>query len=69
MSSEIETLLRSPQGYALAKKAIEAMETHRVWPTPVNFELWVHYMAQRQSPLAQELDRPARRDSFPWETV
>jgi diguanylate cyclase len=49
--------LRSPAAYDLARKAIEVMEAHRVWPTVRNFNLWVHYVSETSSPLAQEIDR------------
>ncbi|ACG78123.1 GGDEF family protein [Phenylobacterium zucineum HLK1] len=56
MSSDVETSLRGPKAYALARKAIEAMEAHQVWPTALNFELWVHYVAAKDSALATEID-------------
>ena len=33
------------------------MVRHKVWPTPLNYELWLHYAADRNSPLAHEIDR------------
>lgn len=57
MSVDVQTALRSPKSYELARKAIEVMEAHQVWPTVRNFELWVHYVAEKESPLAQEIDR------------
>jgi diguanylate cyclase len=33
------------------------MEANHVWPTVRNFELWVHYVTEKQSPLAAEIDR------------
>lgn len=57
MSADVETVLRAPQAYAMARKAIQAMEAHKVWPTPVNFELWVHYLCDKESPLAAEIDQ------------
>ena len=50
MSGDIETSLRAPQAYGLARKAIEAMEAHGVWPTVLNFEIWVHYVGLKASP-------------------
>lgn len=52
MSSAIDPILRSPNAYAWAREAIEAMETHRVWPTALNFELWLHYVAAKDSVVA-----------------
>lgn len=56
MSSDIDSLLRSPKAYLWARKAIEAMEAHRVWPTSLNFELWLHYVAAKDSDVAAEID-------------
>ena len=56
MPSEIDTILRSPQAYAIARKALDAMEAHKVWPTAQNFELWVHYVAAKGTPLAAEIE-------------
>ena len=57
MSADVETSLRAPKAYELARKAIAAMEANKVWPTPVNFELWVHYLAAKDSPLGAEIDQ------------
>jgi diguanylate cyclase len=55
MSTDIDSLLRSPKAYLWARKAIEAMETHKVWPTALNFELWLHYVAAKDSEVAAEI--------------
>ena len=39
MSNQVETSLRGPQAYALARDVIAEMEKAGVWPTPLNFEL------------------------------
>jgi diguanylate cyclase len=57
MSADIETSLRAPKAYELARQAIAAMEAHQVWPTALNFELWVHYVAAKDSPLGAEIDQ------------
>jgi diguanylate cyclase len=57
MSTNVETTLRARAGYDLARKAIDAMERHGVWPTPVNFELWTRYLAEPNGALAREIDR------------
>jgi diguanylate cyclase len=57
MSGDVETLLRGPGAYALAHKAVEAMELHQVWPTPLNFELWTYFVAAPESALAREIAR------------
>jgi diguanylate cyclase len=57
MSANLEVLLRGPRAYALAHKALEVMEARNVWPTPLNFELWLHFVAAKDSPLGKELCR------------
>jgi diguanylate cyclase len=57
MSADIETSLRGPQSYELAQKAVEVMQAHGVWPTVLNFEIWVHYVGLKTSPLAEEIER------------
>jgi diguanylate cyclase (GGDEF) domain len=57
MSGEIETKLRGPGAYGLARQALDAMEAHGVWPTAVNFELWTYYVGAPDSPLGQEIAR------------
>src|SRR5688500_15552702 len=56
MSSDIDSILRSPKAYLWARKALEAMEAHRVWPTALNFELWLHYVAAKDSEVAAEIN-------------
>ena len=56
MSGHLELLLRGPKAYDLARKALEAMEAHGVWPTALNFELWLHYVAAKDTPLGAALD-------------
>jgi diguanylate cyclase len=56
MSSGIEPALRSPAGYDLGRKAMEAMEQHRVWPTPTNYELWIRYVGEKTSALVVEMN-------------
>ena len=55
MAADLEALLRGPKAYGLARKALAAMETHQVWPTAQNFELWLHYVAAKDTPLGQEM--------------
>ncbi|WP_374655255.1 GGDEF domain-containing protein [Phenylobacterium sp.] len=57
MSGDIETKLRGPGAYTLARQTMDAMEAHQVWPTAVNFELWTHYVAAPDSALGQEIAR------------
>ena len=57
MTTEIDTILRSPKAYQWAQKALEAMEANKVWPTAVNFELWLHYVAAKESEVAVEINQ------------
>ncbi|MDB5456316.1 MAG: diguanylate cyclase [Caulobacter sp.] len=55
--SDVETALRGPQAYAMARRALELMERHQVWPTALNFEIWTHFVADPEGALARELTR------------
>jgi len=54
---QVDTTLRSPEAYGLARRVIEAMEDAGVWPTPLNFEIWVHYLGDPEGPLGREIKR------------
>lgn len=56
MATDINSILRSPSSYLWARKAIEAMEANNAWPTAVNFELWLHYVAAKDSEVASKID-------------
>ena len=57
MAAEVESTLRGPQAYTLAREALEQMEGHKVWPTPLNFELWLHYLGDPKGALGLEIER------------
>jgi diguanylate cyclase len=57
MAGEVETAIRGPDAYSLSRRAVEEMERCKVWPTPLNYELWLHYVGAPDSALAQEIDR------------
>jgi len=57
MTADVDTALRSPAAYELAKKALQEMESASVWPTPLNFEIWLHSLSSPESGLANELRR------------
>ena len=57
MAEDVDTTLRGPKAYDLARKVVEAMEQRQVWPTPLNFELWLHYVGDPQGPLGREIER------------
>ncbi|HRO34467.1 MAG TPA: diguanylate cyclase [Brevundimonas sp.] len=55
--TQIETTLRSPDAYGLAHRVVDEMQACGVWPTPLNFELWLHYLSDPQGLLACEIKR------------
>jgi diguanylate cyclase len=57
MPNEVDLTLRGPRAYAVARAAIEMMERAKVWPTALNFELWLHLVADPSGPLAMEIQR------------
>jgi diguanylate cyclase len=57
MSNDIEVSVRSPSAYTLAQEAIRLMEVHGVWPTPLNYEIWLYVAGDPESALAQEIQR------------
>lgn len=57
MSTPLESMLRGPDAYAVARRALEEMEAASLWPTPLNFELWLHYLAEPEGALAREMKR------------
>src|SRR6185437_11972912 len=57
MSLDVQTALRSPKSYELARTALEVMEANHIWTTVRNFELWVHYVTEKEGALAREIDR------------
>jgi diguanylate cyclase len=57
MAVDLELVLRGPEAAALARKALEAMERHKVWPTPLNYELWINCVGDPAGALALEIDR------------
>ena len=63
MATQVDTTVRSPEAYALARRAVDAMQAAAVWPTPLNFELWLHYLSAPDSPLSQEMARLLASDA------
>lgn len=57
MTADVDTALRSPDAYGLARKALGEMERAKVWPTPLNFELWLHMVGDPEGPLSSEIRR------------
>ncbi len=42
-SSGLNAVLRTSQSYTLAQKAFSLMQSHGIWPTPENYEIWIAY--------------------------
>ena len=57
MNNDIEISIRSPNAYALAGEAMRLMQEHGVWPTPLNYELWLYVAGDPECALAQEIFR------------
>ncbi|OGN52228.1 MAG: diguanylate cyclase [Caulobacterales bacterium RIFOXYB1_FULL_67_16] len=57
MTAPIEMAVRGPEAYALARDVITDLEKVGVWPTPLNFELWLHYLGDPAGPLGREIKR------------
>jgi len=57
MSGDIETAVRGPEAYSLARRVLEDMERRQIWPTPLNYELWLHFMADPSGALGREIER------------
>ncbi len=57
MNNDIEISVRSPTAYTLAAEALRLMQEHGVWPTPLNYELWLYVAGDPECPLAQEISR------------
>ena len=57
MAKVVETTLRGPEAYGLARRVLDEMETARVWPTPLNFELWLHHLGEPEGALGKEIRR------------
>ncbi|MDG2521780.1 GGDEF domain-containing protein [Caulobacter segnis] len=54
MSAEVEAKLRGPEAIQLARRALELMEAHHIWPTPLNYEVCINYIADPQSDLSRD---------------
>ena len=65
MTTQVEIALRGPEAFQLARKALTEMESAGVWPTPLNFELWLHYVGDPDGPLGREITRLlSAKDAF-----
>ncbi|MDB5452861.1 MAG: hypothetical protein JWO33_1439 [Caulobacteraceae bacterium] len=69
MTGDVETAIRGPQAYNLARRALEAMEAQKIWPTPLNFELWIHFVGEPDGPLGREIERLLQLGETITETI
>ena len=57
MAVDLELALRGPEAYGLARRAMEEIERRQVWPTPLNFEIWINCVSDPAGALAKEIAR------------
>lgn len=55
MAADLQATLRTSAAYDFAHEAIEVMRKHGVWPTPLSFELCLHYIADPDGALARAI--------------
>ncbi|MDP8916008.1 MAG: GGDEF domain-containing protein [Pseudomonadota bacterium] len=55
MAEDVENIIRGPQAYTLAGKALQLMRDAQVWPTPLNYELWLRYAAEPDGALGRAI--------------
>lgn len=57
MSIQVQATIRGPEAFSLAHRAVAEMEKAGVWPTPLNFELWLHFLGDPDGALGREMVR------------
>ena len=57
LRANVETVIRGPEAYGLARAALDAMEALKVWPTGTNYELFLHYAGDPEGPIGAEITR------------
>jgi diguanylate cyclase len=55
MAFDLEEELRTPGGYDLGHSALHELQHVEVWPTVLNYELWLHVLADPEGTLALEV--------------
>ena len=55
MAEDVENTIRGPQAYALAGRALQMMRDAQVWPTPLNYELWLRCAAEPEGALGRAI--------------
>ena len=56
MTLNVEENLRGPHGYDMGHATLRELKEVKVWPTLLNFELWLHVLADPESRLALEVN-------------
>jgi diguanylate cyclase len=57
MQAQVDILIRGPEAFRLARQALDELERRQIWPTPLNLELWLHFLSEPEGALAQEISR------------
>lgn len=57
MPDKIDASLRTAESYNLGRRALEMMQAAKVWPTPLNYEIWLYCAANPDGALAHEIER------------
>ncbi|WP_295708196.1 GGDEF domain-containing protein [uncultured Brevundimonas sp.] len=57
MAVQVDLAIRGPAAYGLAQRVITEMESAGVWPTPLNFEIWLNAVHEPEGALATEIQR------------
>jgi diguanylate cyclase len=55
MSSQVDLILRSHAGIDLTRRVLDVIEAHSLWPTPLNIELFSHFVLNPNSHLGLKL--------------
>jgi len=55
MAEDVENTIRGPNAYAVAGRALQMMRDAGVWPTPLNYELWLRYAAEPEGDLGRAI--------------
>lgn len=53
MAVIVDVTLRGPDAFALARHAMDEMERRQIWPTPLNYEIWLHVVGEPDGALAE----------------
>jgi diguanylate cyclase len=57
MNDQVELIIRGPQGFVTVRQALDDLERRGIWPTPLNLELWLHFLNDPEGQLARDIDR------------